>query len=358
MGRIATWWTDRPLPAKGWTIVGLPVLATFAVEALVPHSAGAAGVAARLAAAMAGVAGSALLFHRSVTRRVERNRDNAYRLVQGLPLRDPPSGHDQIGEAGQALVVAGWLRAEREAALDRSRAELRRSNEELERFASAASHDLKEPLRMIASHVQLLRRDLGPALQEDAARCMAFIEDGAIRMNQLIDGLLAYSRAGTARLERVPTDLNEVLATCLRDLQVAIEESGATVSADRLPVVPGDRTQLGQLLQNLLSNAVKFRDGRPPTVHVGARREGDRWVISVSDDGIGIPPEFHDRIMGIFQRLHTQAEYPGTGIGLAICKKVVERHGGEIWVTSSPGRGSTFHVALPTLAAEGGETDA
>jgi light-regulated signal transduction histidine kinase (bacteriophytochrome) len=351
MGRIGIWWADRSLPAKGWTIASLPVLVALAAEAILPRPA----PFARPALALAAVAASAHLFQRSVTRRVERNRVNAYRLVQGLPLRDPPSGRDAIGEAGQALVVAGWLRAEREAALDRSRAELRRSNEDLERFAYAASHDLQEPLRMIASYVRLLRRELGTPPSEDAERAMTFIEDGAVRMKQLIDGLLAYSRAGTAPLERAPTDLNEVLATCLRDLEVAIREAQASVTADPLPVVEGDRAQLRQLLQNLLSNAVKFRNGRPPAIHVGARRDGDRWILSVSDDGIGIPPEFHERIMGMFQRLHTAAEYPGTGIGLAICQRVVERHGGELWVESSPGRGSTFHVALP--AATGGGAD-
>ncbi len=347
MDRIAVWWADRSLRAKGWTIAGLPALAALAAAALPGGRTGASGIAVGAVVALAGAVGSAVLFHRSVTRRVERIRENAYRLVQGRPLRDPPAGHDGIGEAGQALVVAGWLRAEREAALDRSRAELRRSNEDLERFAYAASHDLQEPLRMITSYVQLLRRDLGHALPGDAERAMGFIEDGAIRMKQLIEGLLAYSRAGTARLERAPTDLNEVLASCLRDLELAIREASATVTADPLPVVLGDRAQLGQLLQNLLSNALKFRNGRPPTVHVGARRDGDRWVISVADDGIGIPPEFHERVLGVFQRLHTQAEYPGTGIGLAICQRVVERHGGALWIESTPGEGSTFHVALP-----------
>lgn len=354
MGRISVWWADRSLPIKGWTIASLPALATLGAGAL-PRPGGAAGSLVRVAAALAGAAASALLFHQSVTRRVERNRENAYRLVRGTPLRDPPRGHDGIGEAGQALVVAGWLRAEREAALDRSRAELRRSNEDLERFAYAASHDLQEPLRMIVSYVQLLRRDLGPPADGDVERAMTFIEDGAVRMKQLIDGLLAYSRVGTSRLEPEPTDLNEVLSVCMRDLEVAIREADATVTADPLPVVLGDRAQLRQLLQNLLANAVKFHNGRPPRVHVGARREPGRWVISVSDDGIGIPPEFHRRILGMFQRLHTQTEYPGTGIGLAICQKVVERHGGELWVDSTPGRGATFHVALP---AGGGDPDA
>ncbi|GIU99282.1 MAG: hypothetical protein KatS3mg014_0898 [Actinomycetota bacterium] len=352
MGRIGAWWTDRPLAVKGWTIAGLPALAILGAG-LATRPPGEAGWIVLTATAIAGTVGSALLFDRSVTRRIERNRDNVYRLVQGQPLRDPPRGRDGIGEAGQALVVAAWLRAEREAALDRSRAELRRSNEDLERFAYAASHDLQEPLRMIASYVQLLRRDLGPSLPPEAERAMAFVEEGARRMKQLIDALLAYSRVGTARLERAPTDLNEVLAACLTDLEVAIAEAGATISHDPLPVVEGDPAQLRQLLQNLLSNAVKFRNGRPPRVHVGARREGDRWIISVADDGIGIPPEFHERIMGMFQRLHTQAEYPGTGIGLAICRKVVERHGGALWVESTPGVGTTFHVALP-----GGGSDA
>jgi light-regulated signal transduction histidine kinase (bacteriophytochrome) len=345
MRRIRTWWSERTLRDKGRVLILAPL-----TLAMLPVAAGDAPPPAAIAAVLLGLgsAGLALLaFERTVARAARRNRDNALRLVQRLPLLEPPPGRDDLAEAGQALVIAAWLLGERESALARSRAELERSNRDLERFASAASHDLQEPLRMIASYVRLLRGDLAGRLDVETERCMGFIEDGARRLKEMIDGLLAYSRVSTWHPDPEPVDLTEVLAECRGRLAVAIAESGATVTADPLPIVMGSRAQLVQLLQNLLGNAVKFHGDRPPAVHVSARRIGDRWIVSVRDDGIGIPPEARERILEMFQRLHTEAEYPGTGIGLAICQRIAELHGGRIWVDSEPGRGSTFHVSLP-----------
>jgi len=233
------------------------------------------------------------------------------------------------------------------ARLAQQTAELRRSNEELQQFAYVASHDLQEPLRMVASYTQLLARRYRGKLDADADEFIEYAVDGARRMQALINDLLAYSRVGTRGQEFEPTDANAVFDQVVTDLGAAIEEAQAVVTRDDLPTVVVDPSQFGQLLQNLLSNAIKFRGERPPRVHVSARLEDDAWLFSVSDNGIGIAPEYTDRIFVIFQRLHSRAQYPGTGIGLAICKKIVERHGGRIWVESTPGEGSTFYFTLP-----------
>ncbi len=259
---------------------------------------------------------------------------------------------------GQLLITAiirdvtERVRAEVElkrtaARLAQQTAELKRSNEELQQFAYVASHDLQEPLRMVASYTQLLARRYRGKLDADADEFIEYAVDGARRMQALINDLLAYSRVGTRGQEFEPTDANAVFDQVVTDLGAAIEEAQAVVTRDDLPTVVVDPSQFGQLLQNLLSNAIKFRGERPPRVHVSARLEDDAWLFSVSDNGIGIAPEYTDRIFVIFQRLHSRAQYPGTGIGLAICKKIVERHGGRIWVESTPGEGSTFYFTLP-----------
>jgi PAS domain S-box-containing protein len=225
--------------------------------------------------------------------------------------------------------------------------ELRRSNEELERFAYVASHDLQEPLRTITSYLQLLSRRYRERLEGDAVEFIDFAVGGAIRMQRLIEDLLAFSRAGTRGREAVPIDANLALRRVLDGLRAAIDESGALVTHDLLPHVLGDPGQFEQLLANLVGNALKFRAVAAPQVHVGARRDGRYWQFSVRDNGIGIDQAYFDRIFVIFQRLHAPDEYPGTGVGLAICKKIVERHGGKIWLQSSTGEGSTFYFTVP-----------
>ncbi|WP_049922502.1 PAS domain-containing protein [Halopiger djelfimassiliensis] len=224
---------------------------------------------------------------------------------------------------------------------------LEESNERLEQFAYAASHDLQEPLRMITSYLQLLESRYGDAFDEDGEEFLAFAIDGADRMRDMIDGLLEYSRVETRGEPFEPVDLNAVFESVLADLQFRIEESNAEITAAQLPRVTGDRSQIRQVLQNLVSNAITYSGDEPPRVHVGAERRGSEWVISVRDEGIGIDPADHERVFSIFDRLHSHAEYDGTGIGLALCERIVERHGGEIWVESEPGEGSTFSITLP-----------
>ena len=230
--------------------------------------------------------------------------------------------------------------------LEESVAELGRSNADLQQFAYVASHDLQEPLRMVSSYTQLIARRYKGKLDADADEFIAFAVDGANRMQRLILDLLAYSRVNTAGRQFEPTAMETVLKAALNNLTDAVKESQAIITHDPLPAVMGDDKQLAQLFQNLLSNAVKFGGAQPPRIHISAKQTDGEWLFSVRDHGIGLDPQYADRIFVIFQRLHTRAEYPGTGIGLAICKKIVERHGGRIWVESELGKGATFYFTL------------
>jgi PAS domain S-box-containing protein len=234
-----------------------------------------------------------------------------------------------------------------EEALRRAHEELKRSNAELEQFAYVASHDLQEPLRMVASYTQLLERRYESKLDADGREFMAYIVDGATRMKQLIEDLLAYSRVGIKGQDFKPVSSEAALNRALFNLRTAIGEAGAVVTHDTMPTVHADEVQLGQLFQNLIGNALKFRSASVPRIHVGVTEGPRDWSFEVRDNGIGIEPQYYERIFMVFQRLHNKGEYPGTGIGLAICKKVVERHGGRIWVESRPGEGSSFHFTLP-----------
>ena len=253
-------------------------------------------------------------------------------------------------------VWASWrlVRDNRDLALSRkaleeSIAELARSNADLQQFAYVASHDLKEPLRMVASYTQLLARRYKGKLDSDADEFIGYAVDGANRMQRLINDLLAYSRVTAQGQVFEEVDCNVVLEEVLSNLRVAVEESRAVVTHAPLPTVMADGRQLGQLFQNLIGNAVKFRGEEPPQIHLSAERRPNEWLFSVRDNGVGVDPQYAERIFVIFQRLHNREEYPGTGIGLAICKKIVERHGGRIWVVSQTGQGATFHFTLPIV---------
>jgi len=259
-------------------------------------------------------------------------------------LQEKEKGEREIKEK---LEVELGERRQAEQKLERTLIDLERSNKELEQFAYVASHDLQEPLRKVASFTELLERRYKEQLGPDADRYIGYIIDGAKRMSLLINDLLAFSRVGTSTREFAKTDCNDVLKRTLDDLQYRIKESGAVITFDNLPSVIADELQIGMVFQNLISNAIKFRRDEMPRVHVSAKSEGSHWIFSVSDNGIGIEKEFLDRIFVMFQRLHTKEEYPGTGIGLAICKKVVERHGGHMWAESELGKGSTFYFKLP-----------
>jgi light-regulated signal transduction histidine kinase (bacteriophytochrome) len=225
--------------------------------------------------------------------------------------------------------------------------ELNRSNEELGQFAYIASHDLQEPLRMVASYTQLLSRRYKGKLDSDADEFISFAVDGASRMQRLIQDLLAYSRVGTKGSDLLDTSCEEALQQALVNLRGSIEESGALVTHDPLPAVLADEMQLVQLFQNLVGNAIKYQSPGIPRIHISAAMNGEKkWIFSVKDNGLGIDPQYFERIFGMFQRLHKREEFAGTGIGLAICKKIVERHGGSISVESQPGQGSTFRFAL------------
>lgn len=251
-----------------------------------------------------------------------------------------------------ALRHAGMLQT-----LSQAAGELARSNSELDHFASVVSHDLQEPLRMVSSYLSLLEEDLAGQLDDETSQFLDYALDGAIRMQTMIQALLAYARVSTRGPDLALTDSQTVLESTLWDLQIAIKESGAVITHDPLPSVVADAVQLGQVLQNLVANAIKFRGQAAPRIHISAKRGlpplqngshgASEWCFSVQDNGIGLPLAHADEIFEIFRCLHTPGQYPGAGVGLAICKRIVERHGGRIWVDSRPGEGSTFYFTLP-----------
>jgi light-regulated signal transduction histidine kinase (bacteriophytochrome) len=239
------------------------------------------------------------------------------------------------------------LRHQAEENLAKKVDELARSNADLEQFAYVASHDLQEPLRMVAAYTQLLSERYKGKLDENADKFIGYASEGAVRMQVLIQDLLAFSRVGRGNGTYSNIDCNAVMEEVLKTLGPAIQESGAVVRPAKLPSVWGDRTQISQVLQNLIGNAIKFRGKEPPVISVQAEKADQQWLFSVRDNGIGIAPEFAENIFVVFQRLHARTEYPGNGIGLAICKKIIERAGGKIWVESEGSGGSTFKFTIP-----------
>jgi len=348
-----------PLGGEGgsdtYVVVGLSAASAFAgINETLTRNLALLGVVTLLAVAAAWFLGDAL-----VVRKVRLVAAAAQRVSAGdLGARTGLSGEgdlDRLGRGFDAMAgtlevrEAEWQRAQEELA--RRAEDLARSNAELEQFAYVASHDLQEPLRMVASYTQLLARRYNGQLDSEAHEFIEYAVDGASRMQELINDLLTLSRVGTRGAEPEPTEAEEALAAALRNLELASEESGAEVTHDPLPPVLADQTQLTQLFQNLIGNAIKFRGADLPRIHVSARRDGGDVRFSVKDNGIGIEPQYADRVFVLFQRLHGRGEYPGTGIGLAICKKIVERHGGRIWVEPEPGEGATFSFTLHAAAA-------
>jgi hypothetical protein len=254
----------------------------------------------------------------------------------------------QLEETTRALEHSNAELTRAHEMLAESNLALRCANQELEQFAYVASHDLQEPLRMVELTLGLLEKKCRGTLGGDAKEYIGFAVDGAKRAQQMIRDLLGYSRVTTQGKPFSPTDLGEVFDRALLNMKTTVEESGARVTRDALPTVMGDGDQLERLFQNLVGNAILYRDKRAvPEVHVSSEPANGEWVVSVRDNGIGIAPQYGERIFEIFQRLHTREEYPGTGIGLAVCKKIVERHGGRIWVESREGEGARFYFTFP-----------
>ncbi|MDH3582595.1 MAG: ATP-binding protein [Phycisphaerae bacterium] len=251
-------------------------------------------------------------------------------------------------EAPSGRYVISVMRdiTDRKAAED----ELARSNAELEHFAYVAAHDLKAPLRTVQKFVELLQTRHGDELSGEAGELVAEAMAGAERMRVFIDDLLAYSRVESRAKPREPVDCSQILDLVEANLASTIKDAGARITRGELPVVEADRTQLVQVFQNLLANAIKFHGAEPPLVHVTASRRGDQWVLSVADNGIGIDREHRLEVFRMFRRVHAEGDFAGSGIGLATCRKIVERHGGQIWVDSEPGHGSTFHFSLAAMA--------
>jgi PAS domain S-box-containing protein len=283
-----------------------------------------------------------------------RRADIRFKRKDGslFPADTTPAGV-MLGDKKCILIVFRDItepRRAEEALLAKER-ELRRSNAELEQFAYVASHDLQEPLRMVGSYTQLLARRYEGKLDKDADEFIRFAVDGVARMQLLINDLLTYSRVGRRGKEPQPTDSGVALERALQNLKPAMEDSKGSVTPDSLPVVTADDRQLEQLFQNLVGNAIKYHGDEPPRVHVSAEHSNGWWTFAIKDNGIGIERQYHERIFQVFQRLHTRKEYSGTGIGLAVCTRIVERHGGRIWVESEPGNGSTFRFTLPAKGA-------
>jgi len=246
--------------------------------------------------------------------------------------------------------IGQFIERERaEEQLRQTSANLERSNTDLQQFAYVASHDLSEPLRMVISYLQLLRDRSKDSLDPDSREFMKFAMDGAARMQALIKDLLAFSRVDLHGRTFEPVDCEKAFGAAVSNLKIAIEENQASIAHDLLPLVHGDAVQLSQIFQNLIGNAIKFHGTESPRIQVGLGSQNGEWLFSVRDNGIGIDPKDFERIFVIFQRLHTRQEYPGTGMGLAICKRIIERHGGKMWVESEAGKGSSFFFILPKI---------
>lgn len=289
-----------------------------------------------------------------------RRADGEYRWIldQGVPRYTPAGSF--AGYIGSCIDISDMKEAHQaleqmnegleQRVKDRT-VELQRSNDELQQFAYAASHDLQAPLRAIVGYTQLIKQRWAGKLDADTDEFIEYVVDGGKRMQNMINDLLSYSRAGCSPVTFEPIDCDKALDHALENLTAAIVESGAEIRRGELPSVPIDMTQMTLLLQNLIGNALKFRDAKTPLIEIGSQRRDQGWLFWVRDNGIGIEKNQHARIFQVFQRLHTAEQYPGTGVGLAICKKTVERYGGRIWVESEPGRGCTFFFTLPAVQA-------
>ena len=251
-----------------------------------------------------------------------------------------------IRDAGD--VLAGVVLVFRDITLRKEREDaLRRSNEDLKKFAFIASHDLQEPLRTVSAFIGLLRNRYQDRIDADGVKFIQFAIEGTQRMQTLIRDLLQYSRVGTQALRLAPADLNAVADLAQANIRELTSETGASVRRDPLPTVIADALKIGQVLQNLISNSLKFRSSRPPEIHITSELRGNRWTVGVHDNGIGFEPQYADRIFGMFERLHEVGKYSGSGIGLALCKRIIEEHGGQIWAESKPEVGSSFYFTLP-----------
>ena len=277
--------------------------------------------------------------HKRIEEELRQHRDHLEELVSQRAA--------ELRRTNEQLTKEVEVRQRAEQQLARRAAELERSNRDLQQFAYVASHDLQEPLRAVSGYCQLLLQRYQDDLDETANEFLGFAVDGAARMKQLIDGLLRYSRVETQGAQFVSVDCGAAVERSWKNLGAAVAESAAVISYDGLPTVSGDVTQLGQLFQNLIGNAIKYRGDAAPVVDISARTDAEYWIFSVRDNGIGFEEQFAERIFTIFHRLHSRQKYSGSGMGLAICARIVERHGGRIWAESTPGKGSEFYFTIP-----------
>jgi signal transduction histidine kinase len=344
-----------PLPGTGWAVVYVvPAQIAFAPLTQLTYTTMSITVVIAIIVTIVGLA-----IVRQITRPLGQLTAAAVKMGTGdLSQRVKVTTRDEIGQLGTEFNRMAVSLSEKEAKLrdyaaqleqkvEERTVELTRSNADLAQFAYVASHDLQEPLRMVSSYMQLIEQRYKDKLDAAGTEFMNYAVNGATRMQTMINDLLTFSRVGTRGKPFEPTDCEVILDQTLANLQMAIEESQAIITHDPLPTVMSDDTQIVLLFQNLIGNAVKFRTQEQMRVHISAQAKGREWVFSVRDNGIGIDPQYFERLFVIFQRLHSKEEYPGTGIGLAVCKRVVERHGGKIWVESQPGQGSTFYFAIP-----------
>jgi light-regulated signal transduction histidine kinase (bacteriophytochrome) len=332
------------MPEIGW-VAG----ATRPVSAALARANHSLWIAVGVNLAIVGVSlGVAALLGRHILSALKTLQGHAAAIGHGqLDQRVEVRGIDEFAELAESLNRMAQRLQDRTQTAENVMENLRRSNKELEQFAYVASHDLQEPLRVITGYLQLIERRYTEKLDDDGRQFIDYVVEAVNRMQQLISDLLQYSRVGSRGLPIKPSDMGAAVREALDALQKMIEETDAVVRCDPLPTVPADGRQLVQLFQNLIGNSIKFRSPeRKPEIYVSARREDEGWKFSVGDNGIGIEPQYWEQIFVIFQRLHTRQKYPGTGIGLAVCKKIVERHGGRIWLDSRPGEGTTFHFTL------------